>query len=107
MITEDQPRLQPHARAWLRQSALEAHVSGYCAYLASRGYAPSTRHVYVGCIAHFAHWIRRGRFALKRLDEDAAARYLTEHLLDLPGFSGEPNALAGQLPGTWLRRLRG
>ena len=72
---EDGLRLQPHTRAWLKQSALEAHVSGYCAYLEARGYAPSTRRVYLGCIAHFAHWMRR-----ERLDEDVVARYLTEHL---------------------------
>jgi integrase/recombinase XerD len=77
---EDGLRLQPHTRAWLKQSALEAHVSGYCAYLASRGYAPSTRRVYLGCVAHFARWMRREKLALKRLDEEAVARYLTGHL---------------------------
>jgi integrase/recombinase XerD len=80
MIMEDEPRLQPNARAWLEQSALESHVSGYCVYLESGGYASSTQRVYLGCVAHFAHWMRRERFALKRLDEDAVARYLTEHL---------------------------
>ena len=77
---EDGLRLQPHTRAWLKQSALGAHVSGYCAYLASRGYAPSTRRVYLVCVAHFAHWMRREQLALKRLDEDAVVRYLTGHL---------------------------
>lgn len=77
---EDGLRLQPHARAWLRQSVLEAHLSGYCVYLASRGYAPSTRRVYLGCVAHFARWMRREKLALKRLDEDAVTRYLTGHL---------------------------
>ena len=50
-------------------------------YLGSRGYAPSTQRVYLGCIAHFAHWMHRERLALKRLDEGAVARYITEHLL--------------------------
>jgi hypothetical protein len=77
---EDGSRLQPHTRAWLKQSALEAHVSGYCAYLASRGYAPSTRRVYLCCVAHFARWMRREKLALKRLDEEAVASYLTGHL---------------------------
>jgi site-specific recombinase XerD len=77
---EDGLRLQPHTRAWLKQSILEAHVSGYCAYLASRGYAPSTRRVYLGCVAHFAHWMHREKLALKRLDDDAVTRYLTGHL---------------------------
>ena len=77
---KDEPRLQPHARAWLRQSALDAYVSEYCVYLRSRGYAPDTQRSYLCCIAHFAHWMRRERLALKRFDEDAVARYLTEHL---------------------------
>jgi hypothetical protein len=59
-MMEDE-RLQPHARAWLKQSALDAHVSGYCTYLQTRGYAPSTRRVYFACVAHFAHWMRQER----------------------------------------------
>lgn len=77
---EDGLRLQPHTRAWLKQSALEAHVSGCCAYLASRGYALSTRRVHLCCVAHFAHWMRREKLALKRLDEEAVTSYLTGHL---------------------------
>jgi integrase/recombinase XerD len=73
-------RLQPHTRAWLKQSALDAHVPGYCAYLEVHGYAASTQRVYLGCVAHFAYWMSRARLGLKRLDEDAVARYLTDHL---------------------------
>jgi hypothetical protein len=73
-------RLQPHTRAWLKQSALDAHVSEYWAYLEVHGYAASTQRVYLGCVAHFAHWMRLERLGLKRLDEDAVARYLAEHL---------------------------
>jgi len=54
MIDDNFP-LQPHARAWLRQSALEAHATEYWAYLGSRRYAASTRRVYLVCVAHFAH----------------------------------------------------
>jgi len=79
-MTDDTFPLQPHARAWLKQSALEAHAIEYWAYLGSRRYAASTRRVYLVCIAHFAHWMRHKRLSLKRLDEDAVARYLAEHL---------------------------
>jgi integrase/recombinase XerD len=72
--------LQPHTRAWLKQSTLDASVSEYCAYLEVHGYAASTQRVYLGCVAHFAHWTRRERLGLKRLDDDAVARYLAEHL---------------------------
>lgn len=77
---EDELRLQPHVREWLEQSAINAQVSGYSVHLESRGYAPITRRVYLCCVAHFAHWMRRERLGLKRLDEDAVARYLAEHL---------------------------
>ena len=60
MIDDNFP-LQPHARAWLKQSALEAHATEYWAYLGSRRYAASTRRVYLACIAHFAHWMRHER----------------------------------------------
>jgi len=72
--------LQPHTRAWLRKSALATHVAGYWTRLQSRGYAAGTRRVYLGCIAHFAHWMRQERLGLKRVDEGAVARYLAEHL---------------------------
>jgi site-specific recombinase XerD len=77
---EDRLPLQPHTRAWLRQSALEAHIAGFWQDLEARGYAASTRRVYLVCVAHFAHWMRREGLALTRLDEDAVARYLAEHL---------------------------
>ena len=67
MIDDNFP-LQPHARAWLRQSALEAHATEYWAYLGSRRYAASTRRVYLVCVAHFALWLRYKRLPLKRLD---------------------------------------
>src|ERR1700759_1895155 len=78
MIDDNFP-LQPHARAWLKQSALEAHATEYWAYLGARRYAASTRRVYLVCIAHFAHWMKQKRLSLKRLDEDAVTGYLAEH----------------------------
>jgi integrase/recombinase XerD len=79
-MMDDSLPLQPHTRAWLKESTLAAHVAGYWTRLQSRGYAAGTRRVYLGCIAHFAHWMRQERLGLKRLDEDAVARYLAEHL---------------------------
>jgi integrase/recombinase XerD len=72
--------LQPHVRAWLRQSALEGHGAKYWEHLEVHRYAASTRRIYLACVAHFAHWMRQERLALKRLDDDAVARYLAEHL---------------------------
>lgn len=79
-MIDDHFSLQPHARAWLKQSTLEGPAAECWVHLASRGYAASTRRIYVACIAHFAHWMRHKRLPLKRLDEDAVALYLAEHL---------------------------
>jgi integrase/recombinase XerD len=79
-MMDDSLPLQPHTHAWLTQSALKTHAAGYWTYLESRGYAAGTRRVYLACVAHFAHWMRGERLSLKRLEEDAVARYLTEHL---------------------------
>jgi hypothetical protein len=73
-------RLQPHTRAWLKQSTVNSQVSEYCAYLEAHGYATSTQRAYLCCIAHFAYWMRRAQLGLKQLDEDAVARYLADHL---------------------------
>ena len=79
-MMDDSLPLQPHTHARLRQSALKTYVAGYWTYLESRGYAASTRRLYLACVAHFAHWMHRERLGLRRLDEDSVARYLTEHL---------------------------
>lgn len=79
-MTDEHFPLQPHARTWLRQSTLEAHAAQYWADLGALRYAASTRRVYMTCIAHFAHWMRQERLSLKRIDEDAVARFLAGHL---------------------------
>jgi integrase/recombinase XerD len=73
-------RLQQRPRAWLKQSKLDAHVSGYCTYLDTHHYAATTQRMYLACVVHFAHWIHEERLILARLDEGDVARYLTEHL---------------------------
>ena len=79
-MMDDSLPLQPHTYGWLRQSALETHVASYWTHLETHGYAASTRRVYLGCIAHFAHWMDLERLGLKGLDENAVAQYLTGHL---------------------------
>ena len=77
---EDKLPLQPHTRAWLRQSSFETHIAKFWQDLEARRYAASTRRVYLGCVAHFAHWMCRERLKLTRFDECAVARYLADHL---------------------------
>lgn len=45
--------------AWLRDSVFAPFVPAYVNHLASRQYATGTTRVYLGCVAHFAHWCRR------------------------------------------------
>jgi integrase/recombinase XerD len=79
-MMDDGLPLQQNTRAWLKQSALESHVARHWMQMESRGYAAGTRRTYLCSIVHFAHWMRRERLGLKRLDEAAVARYLIEHL---------------------------
>src|ERR1700687_1304646 len=72
--------VQRQPRAWLEQSVLQPYVSGYGAHLCRGRYAPSTRRVYLCCVAHFAHWLTNEGCALGAIDEAAVARFIFEHL---------------------------
>jgi integrase len=71
--------LHPTVASWLRDSALAPSVPAYWRYLTDRHYAPSTTKAYVGCLAHFARWVRRGRHSLDDLDH-TIGRFIDEHL---------------------------
>lgn len=71
-------QLQP--RGWLEQSIIQPYVSGYGALLRRGRYAPSTRRVYLCCVAHFAHWLTRERYSLSAVNGLAVARFISEHL---------------------------
>lgn len=73
-------RLHPQWTAWLADSPLASHVDALSHYLSERRYAPQTIDTYLGCVAHFAHWMRRRRLAVHRLDEGVFRRFLEEHL---------------------------
>jgi hypothetical protein len=75
-----QPRLQANTRAWLAQSPINEHVSGYCSYLHGRRYAEYTRRVYVCCVAHFARWMRNQGVNLRSLAMSTIERFLSNHL---------------------------
>ena len=49
-------------------------------YLSERRYSPQTVDTYLGCIAHFAHWMSDHRLRVHRLDEGVVRRFLDEHL---------------------------
>ena len=64
----------------LRASALAPFVQSLWDRLSERQYSPGTARQYMNCVAHFAHWSRRRRFALRTLDRHVVS-FLDEHLL--------------------------
>ena len=67
------------AAARLRASALAPFVQPFWDRLSEQRYSPGTARQYMNCVAHFAHWSRRRRFALQTLDQHVVA-FLNEHL---------------------------
>ena len=76
----DNETAAPVARAALTGSVLGPYVAQYCGYLRDRRYAAQTRHIYLGCIAHFAHWLAAERFGPEGADEHAGRRFIGGHL---------------------------
>jgi len=76
------PIRRVHGRSvvWHLDSKLGSHVDAFVHYLSERGYAPNTIDTYLGCVAHFAYWMRRRRLAVHRLDDGMVWRFLDEHL---------------------------
>lgn len=76
----DNETAAPVARAALTCSVLGPYVAQYCGYLRDRRYAAQTRHIYLGCIAHFARWLAAEGLGLEAADEQAGRRFVGNHL---------------------------
>jgi hypothetical protein len=72
--------IQPQQRAWLQHSVLDGYVAAYSDHLHRARYAPTTRRIYLCCVAHFAHWLTTEHRALSTVSEAAARRFVAEHL---------------------------
>ena len=72
--------VQPQPHAWLERSILQPYVLRFGAHLHRGRYAPTTRRVYLCCIAHFAHWLTSERYTLNAVNEAAVVRFVSEHL---------------------------
>ena len=70
--------VQPRPRAWLEASILRPYVLQYGEHLQLRRYAPSTRQVYVSCVAHFGLWLTERRYNLEAIGQGAVLRFLSE-----------------------------
>jgi len=79
MDMDDETRV-PAARTALMDSVLGPYVAHYCDYLRDRRYAAQTRHIYLGCIEHFARWLSAEGLELEAADEQAGRRFIGSHL---------------------------
>ena len=73
-------KLTSITRDWLTGSVLESSADSLVAHLAELGYAARTVNSYLGCAAHFAHWVARQQVHLDHLGEGLISRFLDEHL---------------------------
>lgn len=76
----DDETVAPVARAALMNSVLGPYVAQYCCYLRDRRYAAHTRHIYLGCVAHFTRWLAAEGLGLEEADEQAGRRFVSTHL---------------------------
>jgi site-specific recombinase XerD len=77
---ENETVVHPQVRTWLERSILQPYILEFCLRLQRSRYRTSTIHCYLYCVAHFAHWARRHRVALIKIDERATTRFIAEHL---------------------------
>jgi site-specific recombinase XerD len=68
------------ARDWLIDSPLRRHAYLYARSLRDEGYAAGTVYVYLGSVAHFAHWMSKRHVPLHEIDERLAGVFLDRHL---------------------------
>lgn len=71
--------LTPLATDRLRSSVVGPFAQAYWDHLCDQGYARSTVHVYLNCLAHFALWATKRRMDLIGLDHHAH-RFVEQHL---------------------------
>ncbi|MEA3275330.1 MAG: site-specific integrase [Pseudomonadota bacterium] len=74
--------LHPTAKGWLLGSQLRSCIDAYADHLKRGGYATTTTHEHMLCLAHLARWMRQSRCEVEELDEAAVGRFLNEHLPD-------------------------
>ena len=73
-------RLRNSSTGWLLDSQLRPYVDAFKDHLAEGRYAAHTIGVYVGGIAHFAHWMTLRRLDIHGVDETVIDDFLGNHL---------------------------
>lgn len=77
---ESIPGLHPPVAVWLLDSQLALYVDTYADRLKRGGYATTTIHEHMLCLAHLAQWMCQSGCDVSELDENAFDRFLNEHL---------------------------
>jgi site-specific recombinase XerD len=72
-------RLARASQNWLFDTELATSADSYVRHLRERGYACGTIDVYLGSVAHFAHWCAQRHIGLAGINEGTVERFL-KHL---------------------------
>lgn len=67
-------------RDWLLDGPLNDFVADYADLLRKERYSERTVQIYLGCLAHFSHWVRSDGVGCPELDAALIQRFLHEHL---------------------------
>ena len=73
-------RLHHNSTVWLLDSQLTPYVDAFKDHLVKGRYAAHTISIYLGGIAHFAHWLSIRRLDIHGLDESVVGVFLDDHL---------------------------
>lgn len=67
-------------RDWLTDGPLNVVVGPYIEALRHQRYPDHTIRAYLGCLAHFSHWIKTDEIRMSSLDAALIKRFLRDHL---------------------------
>lgn len=67
-------------RDWLTDGPLNDVVAPYIEALRNQRYPDHTIRAYLGCLAHFSHWIKADEIRMSSLDAVLIKRFLRDHL---------------------------
>lgn len=67
-------------RDWLTDGPLNVVVAAYIEALRNQRYPDHTIRAYLGCLAHFSHWIKTDEIRMSSLDAALIKRFLRDHL---------------------------
>jgi integrase/recombinase XerC len=73
-------RLYRKSTDWFLKDQLAPYVDTFTPYLSERRYASHTIETYLGCVAHFGHWMSQCRLDIHRIDEAVLWRFRDDHL---------------------------